>query len=290
MTPRDDRDGERSSGSLRPIRRILVALDGSADSVAGLEAAADLAVLLRAELEGLFVEDLDLVHLPSLSFASEIDSLSGEIRPLVPEELERHLRQRAARARRNLEQVASRVQVRWSFRTVRGRVSAELLAAEADLIALGTRGHSPRRGTGSTAAEVLARARTPVLVLRRDSRLGRVVYVLHDGSPAAEQAVTTAAEIARRRGTPLTVLVARGDEPRGREVAEGVRRRVQEIADGGTEVRVEALPGTDPRDLADALRRRGCGLLVLPRGGDPTDRRNVTELIRRIHCPVLVAG
>lgn len=286
MIPMDD----RADGDLRTIRRILVALDASADSVAGLEAAADLAALLRAELLGLFVEDLDLVQLPSLSFATEIDSLSGEIRPLAPDKLERHLRQRAARARRSLEEVASRLRVAWSFRTVRGRVSTELMAAEADLIALGTRGHSPRRGTGSTAATVLAHARTPVLVLRRDSRLGRTVHTLHDGSTAADHALAVAAEIARRRETPLTVFIPGRDASERREEAERVRRLVQETAGGEIEVRKELLPETDPRPLADTLRRRGCGLLVLPRSSEPSGRRNVTDLVRHVHCPILVVG
>ena len=40
------------------IRRILVAIDGSSHSLAALDAAADLASRLRAELSGLFVEDI----------------------------------------------------------------------------------------------------------------------------------------------------------------------------------------------------------------------------------------
>ncbi len=42
------------------IRRILVALDASPHSQAALEAASDLADALKAELVGIFVEDVNL--------------------------------------------------------------------------------------------------------------------------------------------------------------------------------------------------------------------------------------
>ena len=44
------------------IRRILVALDTSKHSLAALEAADELAAWLKAELFGLFVEDINLLR------------------------------------------------------------------------------------------------------------------------------------------------------------------------------------------------------------------------------------
>ena len=43
------------------IRRILVALDASPHSLAALEAASELADALKAELVGIFVEDVNLL-------------------------------------------------------------------------------------------------------------------------------------------------------------------------------------------------------------------------------------
>ncbi|HSL81665.1 MAG TPA: universal stress protein, partial [Thermoanaerobaculia bacterium] len=57
-------------GRDRTIRRILVALDASADSAAALEAATALAALFGAELQGLYVEDLNFVRLPELSMVT----------------------------------------------------------------------------------------------------------------------------------------------------------------------------------------------------------------------------
>ena len=49
-------------------RRILVALDASAHSHAALAAAVALAARLHAEIEGLFVEDINLLRLAELPF------------------------------------------------------------------------------------------------------------------------------------------------------------------------------------------------------------------------------
>lgn len=279
------------------IRRILVALDTSADSAAALEAAAALAALLEAELEGLFVEEEHLLLLAT-GAATEVDLLSGRRRPLERPMLERQLRARAAQARRELEHAAGRLRVRWTFRTVQGRVESELLAAGADLITLGIRGHSPRRPPGSTAEAVVVKAPFPVLVLGRGARLGRTVHVLYDGTSAGRRALTIAAELARRNRAPLNVVVP-GEYPEVR------RRELEELlpdaaaapeAEAGTEprapelseLRVETLPVVDPQALIELLRRRGCGLLVVPRGGETLAPEALRETVRRAHCPVLV--
>ena len=283
------------------IRRILVALDTSADSAAALEAAASLAALLGAELEGLFVEEEHLLLLAT-GAATEVDLLSGRRRALERATLEGQLRARAARARRALERAAGRLRVRWTFRTVQGRVEAELLAAGADLITLGVRGHSPRRPPGSTAAAVVTAAPLPVLVLGRGARLGRTVHVLYDGTSAARRALTIAAELARRNGAPLNVVVP-GEDPEVRrreleellpdagglvllQVPEQEAKKAGEIPDLAQGL--ESLPAVDPHTLIELLRRRGCGLLVIPRRGETLAPEALREIVRRAHCPVLV--
>jgi len=118
------------------IRRIIVGLEPASRSRALLEAAADLAGSLEAELIGLFVEDADLLHFAGLPFAREVGFASARSRPLDVESMERSLRAWADEARRMLASVAGRTSVRWSFRVARGSVAAELLAAasEADLV------------------------------------------------------------------------------------------------------------------------------------------------------------
>ncbi|RMF77434.1 MAG: universal stress protein, partial [Nitrospirae bacterium] len=92
------------------FRRIVVAVDASADSLAAVRAAARLAEALSAELHGLFVEDANLVRLARLPFAREV-RLSAAPRRLEAAALERELRALAAQARQAFEEEARRCRV-----------------------------------------------------------------------------------------------------------------------------------------------------------------------------------
>lgn len=274
----------------REIRRILVALDASRSSRAAAEAAAELAGALGAEVRGIFVEDTDILRLPRLSaLVREIDLLSAEIRELEEEELERQLRRRRRLARRALRTAAERVEVRWSFRTARGRVVAEVraAAADADLLTLGTRGWFPGRGPGSTVLALLGEGTPPTLLLPRDGSLGTTVYALHDGTAAGEEAVATASHVAARGKRPLTILLAVDGEEEAREARERISRLLGDL-DVGPDIR--SVPaGRDLDALASLVRTEGCGLLAIPRSelGRPDALR---RFLRTVACPVLIVG
>src|SRR5262245_60937536 len=193
------------------IRRIVVALDASPHSLAALAAAGELAEALRAELVGIFVEDVNLLHLAGLPFAREVTYLSGVARPLDSPSMERELRIQAEQARQTLAGVAGRRQLRWSFRVVRGQVTAELLTAaqEADVLALGRASWASTRRVrlGSTARQVVAQARRPVVLLQQGQAICQPVHLAYDGSPAARRALATASRIASMTGGQLTVMV-----------------------------------------------------------------------------------
>ena len=157
------------------VRRVLVALDASAHSLAALEMALDLAVVAKAELVGLFVEDAQLLRLAESPQAREVLYPSAQQRPLTLATMEQRLRAQGEQARRAMASLANPAQVQWSFRVVRGEVNAELLAAasEMDVLALGKTGWSslaaipspPSRAgrcSTSTPSPSPGSARTPV--------------------------------------------------------------------------------------------------------------------------------
>lgn len=114
------------------IRRIIIGLETAPRGQATLEAAARLAAQMEAELVGMFVENIDLLHFAALPFAREVGFASASRRALDVEGMERSLRGLAREARQSIAAVAGRVPVRWSFRVARGSASVELLAAAAD--------------------------------------------------------------------------------------------------------------------------------------------------------------
>ena len=113
------------------IRRIIVGLEPAPRTRATLEAAARLAAQMEAELVGLFVENIDLLHFAGLPFAREVGFASATRRSLDVEGMERSLRGLAREAQQTLAAVAGRVPVRWSFRVARGSAAGELMAAAA---------------------------------------------------------------------------------------------------------------------------------------------------------------
>lgn len=120
------------------VRRVLVAIREAPHERAAIETAARLALQAQAELVGLFIEDIDLLHLAGLPFAREVGAATGISRQLDVAAMERSLRLQASEAQRLLGAVAARARQRWSFQVARGSVVKELTAAaEADCVVAG---------------------------------------------------------------------------------------------------------------------------------------------------------
>ncbi|UCG75042.1 MAG: universal stress protein [Gemmatimonadota bacterium] len=274
------------------IRRILVAIDTSADSLAALAAAVELASELEAELEGMFVEDVQLLRVAGLSLTQGVDLLSAEVRRLEEREMERHLRIQAALARQALRRAAERRRLRWSFHTARGRVIPELRTAaeRADLVILGVRGWSPGRGPGSTVWSLLREPSTPVMVMGREARFGRSMYCLVGDSPNSGQALGLATALTRATRLPLTVLILAEDE--GQAVAR--REKVEAyLAPRNVAAELRLVQHGAPLRLADTVRAEGCGLFIVPRPaaeGEDGEDTSVRLLLGSVDCPVVLVG
>lgn len=271
------------------FRRILVALDASPHSLAALEAAVALAADLQAELLGLFVEDADLLRLAALPFVRELGLYSAKPRPLNEPQVERELRARARRAEQALAAMADRAQVRWSFRVVRGMISAELLAAavEADLISLGRTGWSlaGRRRVGSTARTILSQASRPALVVRQGAHLSLPIMVVYDGSALAGKALATAARLSQGKEENLLVLVAADD------LAQTERLQTQAagwLQERGMPAHFRQLTEATVSTLVRALKAEGCGTLVLPAETTLLRDEALATLVEELDFPLLL--
>jgi nucleotide-binding universal stress UspA family protein len=271
------------------VRRIVVGLDASPHSLAALEAAADLAARLEAELVGMFVEDINLLRLAELPFAREVGTFSGTRRRLDLSQVERQLRAQAERARRALAMHADRVQVRWSFQVTRGGVAPELLtgASDADLVVLG-RTSQPLRTTrrlGSTARGVASEATCPALVVSCARQLRLPVLVVMDDSQLAWKALAVAASLVREEDRHLAIFVlAQGMDAAKRlkvEVADWLRQ--SELV-----ARYRLLGQPRLGRLAEMIEREGCGTLVVPAQSPLLDNAAILVLLDELELPVLL--
>lgn len=271
-----------------PLRRILVALDASGPSLDALRAAATLAARLGAELEGLFVEDENVLRAAGLPVSRHLSVLGGARRPPAPGDVEAQLRAMAARAREALEQACAPQRLTFSFRVARGQVTLELLAAaaRADLLVLGGWGHRvPAGRPGETARSAAARAPISVLILARAGPMSRSLLVAYDGSAGARRALALAARLEQADAGRIELLLAAPDAHAAARLADEARLGLE---------RATALPsrwigGTRLADLARAIWDRQAVLVVgsdssVLGGPDGLDR-----LLDEVPCPVLLA-
>lgn len=107
------------------VHRIVVAIDSSSHAASALEAAATLAAALHAELEGIFVEDINLARLAELPVGREVQFLTGQARDFTSSALAAQNKAQEFSARRAIAAAASRARITHVFHVARGHVVAE---------------------------------------------------------------------------------------------------------------------------------------------------------------------
>ena len=272
------------------IRRILLALDASPGSLAALEAAVDLAAKMEAELSGLFVEDEELMHMAESPLARQVLYPAATQTAVSRASLEREMKSESERARKALESAAQRAKVRWSFRTVKGQVTRELLAAagECDVLAVGRvswhRARSAR--IGSTALE-LATGRVPLLVAKKERAAHVSLVVYFDESADAQRALLTAAQLARAGGGRLTVFLAAPDP--GQAAALQNRAAVL-LKNTPLAVRYCSVAPVNEASLRKAVAAEKPGLFVMASRGPFRTRESIEKMLLDVDAPVLWLG
>lgn len=280
-------DGEPGVRDGPAVRRILVGIDASPSSLAALDAALNLAVEQGAQVEGLYVEDLNLVRLAQLPFAREVVHVTAQVRTFELKDLERQLRAQADRARGAIAEQAARRGVRWRFQVARGDIAGELLrrSEEADLVILGRSGWSGTHALGSTARAALLLGSRPTILLKFGSRMNRPIAVVADDSQVGRRALEAAAELALRQQRGLQVFLLADDEAGAdrlrAELAGAIQQR--QLA-----ARFESLPAGRWVDrLRRAVEDSDC-LLVLPASLTGVEPDELVRLVGQLACPVFI--
>lgn len=242
------------------VRRVLLALSGASEELAAIDAAAELAAALEAELAALFVEDVDLIRASRLPSMWEIGRLSGERRALAWERTARLLQATARRYEQALIQAAQARSLRYTFHVLQGKPLPLLLqqAANPDVVLL---------------------VRRTVQVRGRP----RPVVTLFDGSMAAAAALTVALRVARATDRPCVVLITAPD-------AESFRAQAQQVGwaiGSAHDVSLERLPEARPDVLAGASNRLRAAALVLPAEAVP-DLQTLERLRARLNSDLLL--
>jgi hypothetical protein len=249
------------------IRRILIALDSCSHDPAALESVVLLAARLHAELAGLLVEDVDLLRSVAFPFVRQVTTLTGASEEIDTTSTERQLRVRAQRAKRCLQLAAERRKVKWSFRTVRGRLDEEIASAaeDADLLvvekairpsAADLHGAGPIR---SAASQV----RRSLLYMKHRRLLDRPTLLASEDGEQADRALEIAASLSGGEFGPLDVLALAGTSERQTALVHKLRGQLQQL---GVEARMSSLFPSDLAALKALLHALGSGVLIVGAG------------------------
>jgi len=101
---------------------VLLAADAGGYSAASVDLAVAMAATAGGLLQGLFVEDEDLLQVSGLPCAREITLTTATERSTSSEQIQRSLSIVARQFRQTLQKEAQASRVSWSFDTMRGRV------------------------------------------------------------------------------------------------------------------------------------------------------------------------
>ena len=193
------------------IRRILLAVDPSEDGGSAARTACNLGAVLNAELEALFVEDIELLRTAGLPFARELQSLSAAPRAVQVGSMELGLRREAERMRRLLARHADTAGVAWSFSVARGSAVTELLGRSAgfDLLVVS------RLGAAVAATDtfdpllqsLIAASRCAVLIARGALDPLQPVIAVYEGGERGARLLDLTLRLAANNGTPAVVVL-----------------------------------------------------------------------------------
>lgn len=249
-------------------RRIVVALDTSERGRAAIEAAVRLALSTSAELQGLFIEDEDLVRLASLPFSCEIDMASAVPRRLQAVEVERALRAAAEGAQRAFATALDQVNLHWTFRIVRGTMADAPLAAagDVDLLVIGHRGRGPHV---ISADSIRPRRGT-------DKR----VVAIYDGSPSSAGVLELAAKLADPDPIIVLVLAEHGNEAARQCLAWLNERGIRAEVDQATKPVVGA--------ISDFVRKWPPSVLLINRDSPFVSEAERRSLVDEFDCPLIL--
>lgn len=280
------------------MKSILVALDGSAASLTGLEQAARWAVVLGAELRGVFVEDEQrFVYYPA-GFSAE-----GGVpvaAPLPDEDLateNEKVMQEGADLRKLFDKALQSHSLQGSYLQVRGNVNRVLTreARAVDLVVMGRRGRNDPVGSsepGPTTETLIHSALRPVLVVPEQFSGDGTVVFAYDGSKGAQRVIAAGTELAAAINAKVAALSI-GDDPQLEKDQKEVLARYWKPYGLAASFRVVKREGKTATMIVDFAQQHSAALIVMGAFGHNPLRElffgsTTLEVLGDTTCPVLL--
>jgi hypothetical protein len=243
-------------------------MDAASHSIDALTSAIALAGQLEAELTGLFIEDIDLLRSAQLPFAREIIADSGRERLLTSADIERSLRAWSAEMQNTLIKEARKAQIKYSFRTVRGR-RLEALMTE----------------SGVSDLLIFSRARyrlTPAL--DQATNIG----LIYDGSEESQHGIAILGKLAAK-GLAHVTLINTQTQKQAQEHKYDIHHGAEWLTQQGITVSMQNPADKSVAALVTLLKRVHASLLLVPANNELCKQSGqFRQLESRLDCPLVI--
>jgi len=242
-------------------RTVIVAADVCSYSLPIVNLAVEIAASADSKLQGLFVEDEDLLLLSGSPLTREISLTTASARPSSTDRLQRTLRSVARQFEDSLRREAQASKIAWSYEYVRGRVRDFGLKPklEADFAIIGRSGlHRVEPGPRAKARKVL---------------------VIADHSLQQVQALSAVLRHFIHDKVELTLVDDAGDG----EFEQGLQRLPAELL-SHVEVNRVGRKEIDAR-LQQSGRLFDCAILSMHEDAD-----ELAGILRALQCPVILVA
>jgi len=268
------------------IKHILVALDATEANKSILQAANALANRLNADVQALFVEDIDLLHLAELPLAREMTYGSPTARQLTLADVEKQLKAQVERMRHYVESYGQQGNIKVSFSVTRGRIESEVCTAAelTDLLIVGKNTqlikHSEK--LGKITQGIITGAKCDVLLLQYGSEISLPVAVLYDGTEASMRALQMAIQIAKGDHDKLVVFYPTNLQQQLQPEVSKITGQV------GIEPSHVQLKMDTPEGILDALADCKGRMLLLEANMKTFNREKIHSLLKQSNIPVIL--
>lgn len=264
-------------------RRVVIALESGCENLKALQMAAEMAGRMNAELHGVFFEDMRLLSVAALPFTRQVSLHPAGSRPLDPADIETELRALAARLRRHMQDLATRLKLSWSFETVRGDRSSVISATEdTDVLVVetATRPFAPHMYLSTDWSEIAMTCDRVCLLLGPAAGARKGILAVYDGSEGGERALAAAAAM---DGSPDIGLTIATTEEISRRA--GLPQRLQSIGMPST---FQAVNRMNAAELLPLIRDSHCALAIVPASLAAAHRAEWQDLLTAPPCDILL--
>jgi nucleotide-binding universal stress UspA family protein len=283
------------------IKSILAALDGSEESLAGLQQAVAWGERLGAEVRTIFVQD----ERRFVTFPTYSDS-EGKVPKPIPlkgealKKAEAEAAQEESELRAAYERALQGHAARGSYQVIRGKVEANLIreAHAVDLVVLGKRGRGLNESVedaGPTTETLIHEALRPVLVVPKGSNTSGPVLIPFDGSKGVQRVIVPGVQLAAAMKAPLVVMTLADRKEDGEDIQAPLHDYLKAH---GVQAEFRVLVGHDTerstaKIVLGAAQELKAGMIMMGAYSVGPIREffvgSVTrEVLSHAHCPVLM--